>query len=125
MEQPTFADLEYEGKKGKTRRELFLERVDGLIPWQRLEQHGLGHGLFKEINRHLESQGLRLREGTFVDASIIVAPSSSKNWTGQRDPEIHETKPGNQWHFRMKAHLGTDADTGIVHSMTATPAIRG
>ena len=154
MDQPTFADLEYQGKKRKTRRELFLERMDALIPWQKLEErirpsypkpgngrrpyplpvmlrihcvqlcynlsdpgmedllyeaesvrrfvglnltealpdettilqfrhllerHELGKGLLEEINAHLESQGLRLREGTIVDASIIEAPSSTKN----------------------------------------------
>ena len=197
MGQPTFADLEYQGKKRKTRRELFLERMDGLIPWQKLEgrirpvyatrgkgrrpcplpvmlrihcvqlfynlsdpgmedllyeaesvrrfvglnltealpdettilnfrhlleRHGLGQGLLEEINAHLESQGLRLREGTIVDASIIEAPSSAKNRSGERDPEMHQTKKGNQWHFGMKAHIGVDADTGIVHSMSTTAA---
>ena len=197
MDQPTFADLEYRGKKRKTRRELFLERMDGLIPWQKLEgrirpvyakrgkgrrpyplpvmlrihcvqlfynlsdpgmedllyeaesvrrfvglnltealpdettilnfrhlleRHELGKGLLEEINAHLESQGLRLREGTIVDASIIEAPSSTKNRSGERDPEMHQTKKGNQWHFGMKAHIGVDADTGIVHSMSTTAA---
>ena len=75
-----------------------------------------------EINAHLESQGLRLREGTIVDATIIEAPSSTKNRTGERDPEMHQTKKGNQWHFGMKAHIGVDSGTGIVHSMTATAA---
>ena len=197
MDQPTFADLEYEGKKRKTRRELFLERMDGLIPWQNLEErilpfypkagkgrrpyplavmlrvhcvqlfynpsdpgmedllyeaesvrrfvglslsealpdettilnfrhllerHRLGQGLLEEINAHLESQGLRLREGTIVDASIIEAPSSTKNRSGERDPEMHQTKKGNQWHFGMKAHIGVDSETGIVHSLSTTGA---
>ena len=197
MDQPTFADLEYQGKKRKTRRELFLERMDGLIPWQLLEdrlrpfypkagrgrhpyplsvmlrvhcvqifynlsdpgmedllyesapvrrfaglklsgplpdettilnfrhlleQHSLGQGLLEEINANLESQGLRLREGTIVDATIIEAPSSTKNRTGERDPEMRQTKKGNQWHFGMKAHIGVDGETGIVHSMSATGA---
>ena len=181
MDQPTFADLP---KKRKTRRELFLERMDGLIPWQKLEErirpsypkpgrsrihcvqlfynlsdpgmedllyeaesvrrfvglnltealpdettilnfrhllerHQLGKGLLEEINAHLESQGLRLREGTIVDASIIEAPSSTKNRSRERDPEMHQT---NQWHFGMKAHIGVDADTGIVHSLSTTAA---
>ena len=197
MDQPTFADLEYQGKKRKTRRELFLERMDGLIPWQSLEgrirpvypkagkgrhpyplpvmfrvhcvqlfynlsdpgmedllyesepvrrfaglklsgplpdestilhfrhlleNHSLGQGLLEEINAHLDSQGLRLREGTIVDATIIEAPSSTKNQARERDPEMHQTKKGNQWHFGMKAHIGVDCETGIVHSMTATAA---
>ena len=195
MDQPTFADLEYQGKKRKTRRELFLERMDGLIPWQNLEdrirplypkagwgrhpyplsamlrvhcvqlfynlsapgmedllyesdpvrrfvglklsgplpdettilnfrhlleRHSLGQGLLEEINAHLESQGLRLREGTIMDATIIEAPSSTKNRAG--DPEMHQTKKGNQRHFGMKAHIGVDSETGIVHSMSTTSA---
>ena len=197
MEQPTFSDLEYQGKERKTRRELFLERMDGLIPWQKLEgrihpfypkagrgrhpyplpvmlrihcvqlfynlsdpgmedllyesdpvrrfvglkltgplpdeatilnfrhlleKYHLGQGLLEEINAHLESQGLRLREGTIVDATIIEAPSSTKNRNRERDPEMHQTKEGNQWHFGMKAHIGVDSETGIVHSLSTTAA---
>ena len=197
MDQTTFADLDYQNKKRKTRRELFLERMDGLIPWERLEEcirpvypkagkgrqpyplpvmlrihcvqlcynlsdpgmedllyesesvrrfaglrlsdalpdettilnfrhlleeHSLGQGLLEEINAQLESQGLKLREGTIVDATIIEAPSSTKNRAGERDPEMHQTKKGNQWHFGMKAHIGVDSETGIVHSMSATAA---
>ena len=87
-----------------------------------LEKHQLGQSLLEEINAHLESQGLKLREGTIVDATIIEAPSSTKNRTGERDPEMHQTKKGNQWHFGMKAHIGVDSGTGIVHSMSATAA---
>jgi IS5 family transposase len=87
-----------------------------------LEQHELGQGLFQEINRDLEAQGLRLREGTIVDASIIEAPSSTKNRTGERDPEMHQTKKGNQWHFGMKLHIEVDSETGVMHSMTTTAA---
>ena len=197
MDQRTFADLEYDDKKRTTRRERFLERMDGLIPWERLEErirpfypkagrgrrpydlsvmlrihcvqlfynlsdpgmedmlyeiesvrrfvgvrlsgplpdettilnfrhlvdsHDLGEGLFEEINGHLESRGLRLREGTIVDASIIEAPSSTKNRCGERDPEMHQTKKGDEWHFGMKVHIGADAQTGVVHSVTTTPA---
>ena len=87
-----------------------------------LERHSLGEGLLQEINAHLESQGLRLREGTIVDASIIEAPSSTKNRAGERDPAMHQTKKGNQWYFGMKVHIGVDAETGLVHSMSATAA---
>ena len=87
-----------------------------------LEKHGLGQGLLEEIDAQLEAQGLRFREGTIVDASIIEAPSSTKNRARERDPEMHQTKRGNQWHFGMKAHIGVDCETGIVHSMTATAA---
>ena len=197
MYQPTFADLEYEGKKLKTRREKFLERMDGLIPWEQLEErvrpfypkagrgrrpyelstmlrihcvqlfynlsdpgmedmlyevesvrrfaglklsgplpdettilnfrhllekHELGAVLFEEIGCHLESQGLRLQAGTIVDASIIAAPSSTKNRSKERDPEMHQTKKGNEWHFGMKVHIGVDSQTGVEHSVSTTPA---
>ena len=197
MEQVTFADVEYEGKKRRTRRELFLERMEALIPWERLEARirplypkagpgaaavpvggaaegslraavlqperpgdgghavrdrvgaavrgaafdgsaagrdddselsapagaaRLGRGLFEEINAHLAERGYRVRAGTIVDASIIAAPSSTKNREGARDPEMHQTRKGNEWHFGMKAHIGVDAETGLVHGVRATPA---
>ena len=197
MDQPTFSDLEYQAKERKTRREVFLERMDELVRWQSLEEclrpfypkagkgrrpyplavmlrihcvrlfynlsdpgmedllyeaesvrrfvglklsealpdettilnfrhllerHNLGQGLFEEINAYLESQGLRLREGTIVDASIIEAPSSIKNRAKGRDPEMHQTKKGNEWHFGMKVHIGVDADTGLMHSVSTTAA---
>ena len=197
MKQKTFAELEYENKKKKTRRERFLERMDALIPWKRLEKrirryyptagrgrrpyplavmlrihcvqllynlsdpamedmlyeiesvrrfvgvklagqipdettilnfrhllekHSLGKKLFDEIGHHLSLQGLMLREGTIVDASINAAPTSTKNVDGERDPEMHQTKKGNEWHFGMKIHIGVDDELGIVHSVTATAA---
>lgn len=197
MDQKSFADLEYEHKKRKTRREKFLERMDGLMPWKRLEKkikrhypkpgkgrrpyplsvmlrihcvqlfynlsdpamedmlyeiesvrrfvgvklsgpipdettilkfrhllerNGLGKKLFDEINADLEEQGLMLREGTIVDASIISAPSSTKNQDNSRDPEMHQTKKGNQWYFGMKMHIGVDDEQGLVHSVTTTAA---
>lgn len=87
-----------------------------------LERHRLGEGLLAEINTHLASQGLRLRQGTVVDATLIEAPASTKNRAGQRDPEMRQVKKGNQWHFGMKLHIGADAQTGLVHSFTTTPA---
>jgi IS5 family transposase len=87
-----------------------------------LEKRHLGKGLFQEINRYLEDQGLRLREGTIVDASIIESPSSTKNRAGSRDPEMHQVKKGNQYYFGMKLHIGVDAETGLVHSFSTTPA---
>ena len=197
MEQATFAELEHDAKKRRTRRELFLEKMDGLIPWEQLEsriepfypkagrgrrpyslatmlrvhcvqlfydvsdpgmedllyeaesvrrfaglrlsvplqdettilkfrhlleEHGLGEGLFEEINAHLAAGGHSLRRGTIVDASIIEAPTSTKNRQRERDPEMHQPKKGNQWHFGMKAHVGVDADSGLTHSMETTPA---
>jgi IS5 family transposase len=197
MEQITFSDAEYDHKKRKTRREKFLERMEELIPWEKLERkirrhypkagkgrhpyplstmlrihcvqlfynlsdpamedmlyeidsvrrfarlkitgpipdestilkfrhllekHSLGTKLFEEINRHLAAQGLMLREGTIVDASIVSAPSSTKNQSGERDPEMHQTKKGNEWHFGMKMHIGVDDELGLVHSLSTTPA---
>ena len=87
-----------------------------------LEERQLGEGLMEEINRHLASQGLRLREGTIVDASIIEAPSSTKNGAGERDPQMRQTKKGNEWRFGMKVHIGVDSETGVVHSMSTTSA---
>ncbi len=197
MEQATFAELEHDLKTRRTRREVFLETMDGLVPWERLETriepfypkagrgrrpyplsvmlrvhcvqlfytlsdpgmedllyevksvrrfvglrlsgalpdettilhfrhlletHGLGETLFEEINAHLASLGHRLSKGTIVDASLIAAPSSTKNRKGERDPEMHQTKKGNQWHFGMKAHIGVDAQSGLTHSVETTPA---
>ncbi len=197
MGQATFADLEYVSQKRVTRREKFLARMDGLIPWERLEgrirpfypkegrgrrpyalsvmlrvhcvqlfynlsdpgmedllhevesvrrfvglrlsgplpdettilefrhlleRHGLGEVLLGGINEHLASRGLRLREGTIVDASLIEAPSSTKNKAGRRDPEMRQTKKGNQWYFGMKAHIGVGVRSGVVHSLCTTAA---
>ena len=197
MDQATFAELEHDGKKRTTRRERFLAKMDGLIPWERLERriephypkpgrgrrpyplgtmlrvhcvqlfynlsdlgmedllfevesvrrfaglrltgplpdetmilrfrhllekHDLGGALFAEINAHLESRGHRLKRGTIVDASIIDAPSSTKNEAGERDPEMHQTKKGNQWYFGMKAHIGVDSESGLTHTLATTPA---
>ena len=197
MEQATFAELEHTLKKRRTRREVFLEKMDALIPWGRLEariepfypkagrgrrpyplavmlrvhcvqlfynlsdpgmedllyevesvrrfvglrlsgalpdettilnfrhlleKHGLGEALFEEINAHLASLGHRLKTGTIVDASLIAAPSSTKNRSGGRDPEMRQTKKGNQWYFEMKAHIGVDAQSGLTHSLETTPA---
>ena len=191
-----FADLEYESKKHKTRRERFLERMDALIRWERLldqikpyypkagkgrvpyelesmlrvhcvqlfynlsdpamedmlyeiesvrrftgislskvpdettilnfrhllESHGLGQVLFESIKEHLSEAGLMLKEGRIVDASIIEAPSSTKNRKRERDPEMKQTRKGNQWHFGMKLHVGVDDKSGLVHSLATTSA---
>lgn len=197
MDQVSFSDVEYDQKKRKTRREVFLGRMDGLIPWSRLERrvrrhypksgrgrrpyplsvmlrihcvqlfynlsdpamedmlyevesvrrfvglkltgtlpdettilnfrhllekHQLGRKLFEEINRHLNAQGLALKEGTIIDASIISAPTSTKNKNKSRDPEMHQTKKGNEWYFGMKMHIGVDDTLGLVHSIATTAA---
>ena len=197
MHQPTFARVEFERDGYKTRRQKFLERLDGLVPWQRfeaaiephypkpgrgrrpyplsvmlrihtvqlcynlsdpgmedllheaesvrafcfltlsepipdettilnfrhlLERHSLGSRILQLINEHLTSKGLKLSEGSIVDATIISAPSSTKNRGRARDPEMHQTKKGKQWFFGMKLHIGADRDTGLVHNFTTTPA---
>ena len=197
MDQVTFSDLEYENKKRKTRREKFLERMDALVPWKKLEKrirryypkpgrgrrpyplsvmlrihcvqlfynlsdpamedmlyeiesvrrfvglklsgpipdettilnfrhllekYNLGAKLFEAINQHLADHELMLREGTIVDASIVSAPTSTKNKNKARDPEMHQTKKGNEWHFGMKMHIGVDESFGLVHSVSTTPA---
>lgn len=195
--QLTFADSEFSQKRRKTRKEIFLGRMDKLIPWKRLEgiikphypkagngrrpyplstmlrihcmqnwyslsdpamedalyeiasmrlfaglsldkkipdhttimnfrhlleRKGLSRKLFNEVNLWLSDAGILLKEGTLVDATIIEAPTSTKNKTSERDPEMHQTKKGNEWHFGMKAHIGVDARTGITHSFTTTAA---
>lgn len=87
-----------------------------------LEENGIGEKIFKDVNDRLEKAGLMMHGGTIVDATIISAPSSTKNKTGKRDPEMHQTKKGNQWYHGMKVHSGVDAGTGYVHTITATAA---
>jgi transposase, IS5 family len=87
-----------------------------------LERHGLSGRIFEAVKVHLEAKGMLLRQGTIVDATIISAPSSTKNRSGARDPEMHQTKKGNQWYFGMKAHIGVDAESGLVHTVIGTPA---
>jgi transposase, IS5 family len=87
-----------------------------------LEEHDLGRRLFDEVGRHLAAKGLKVTTGTIVDATIINAPSSTKNAQKARDPEMHQTKKGNQWYFGMKAHFGVDSRTKLIHAAVATPA---
>jgi IS5 family transposase len=87
-----------------------------------LERHGLSKQLFAEVNGLLTEQGLLLREGTTVDATLIAAPPSTKNREGKRDPEMTQTKKGNQWYFGMKAHIGVDDQSGLVHTVVSTTA---
>ena len=87
-----------------------------------LERHQLGTALFATINAQLAARGLQVREGTIVDSTIISAPSSTKNRERARDPEMHQTRKGRQWFFGMKLHTGTDARTGLVHSLSTTAA---
>ena len=196
MYQPTFGDLEHDQKRKRTRREVFLDEMEQVVPWKRLlalimkdwpkgkngrppypaetmlrihflqqwfaygdlameealyesmilrrfarvsmntlpdettilnfrhrlEEKNLAKDLFDAVNAELESKGLLLRTGTVVDATIIHAPSSTKNSTGQRDPEMHQTRKGNQWYHGMKAHIGADDQSGLVHTLVTTAA---
>lgn len=87
-----------------------------------LETHRLGATLFETVKRHLAARGVRVATGTIVDATIISAPSSTKNTAQARDPEMHQTAKGKQWYFGMKAHVGVDTRTKLIHSATATAA---
>ena len=198
MQQSSFSELEYSGKKKVTRRDRFLAVLEAVTPWESLlaviepvypkgrrgrppirlevmlrmylaqqclglsdegiedalydsqairrfvgidlgresspdattllkfrrllEDNALTKGLFEAVNEALSEQGLLLRQGTVVDATIIAAPPSTKNRKKSRDPEMHQTKKGNQWYFGMKAHIGVDAVSGAVHSVVGTAA---
>lgn len=87
-----------------------------------IEENKIGEQLFRAINYVLEQAGCMMKGGTIVDATIINAPSSTKNAKGERDPEMHQTKKGNEWRFGMKCHVGVDAGSGLVHTITATAA---
>jgi IS5 family transposase len=87
-----------------------------------LERHELTKQVFAEVNAMLSERGVLMREGTIVDATIIAAPPSTKNQGHARDPQMHQTKKGNAWHFGMKAHVGVDLDSGLVHTVTGTAA---
>mgnify|MGYP001243355657 FL=1 len=87
-----------------------------------LEAHALSLQIMATINATLAARGLMLKTGTVVDATLIAAPSSTKNASGERDPEMHQTRKGNQWYFGMKAHIGVDAESGLVHTVLGTAA---
>ena len=197
--QVSFAQAEYEKKKKRTRREVFLEKMEQVVPWSRLveviephypksgkrgrppiglermlrmyfvqqwygladeavedaiydsqalrnfmaidlgrqsvpdattlmgfrhllEAHELTQAMLAEINAMLKEQGLLMSQGTLVDATLIAAPSSTKNQAHSRDPEMHQTKKGNQWYFGLKAHIGVDRESGLVHTLKTTAA---
>ncbi|MBS0427876.1 MAG: IS5 family transposase [Proteobacteria bacterium] len=197
MSQLSFSDAEYAGKRKKTRREVFLQEMELVVPWKvllkiiephypvagrgrrpyalesmlrvhlmqnwfalsdpamedalyemaslrsftrlslnepipdettilnfrhLLEANDLAEDILESINALLARKGLLLKQGSIVDATIIAAPSSTKNASGERDPEMHQTRKGNQWFFGMKAHIGVDADSGLVHTVTTTAA---
>ena len=112
--------------RGFARIDLSAEGVPDattLLKFRRLlETHDLCKGLFTAINTDLTARGLLLREGTLVDATLIAAPSSTKNQQRARDPAMHQTKKGNQWYFGLKAHIGADRDSTLVHTVVVTAA---
>jgi len=112
--------------RGFARIDLAAEGVPDattLLKFRRLlETHDLCKGLFTAINADLTARGLLLREGTLVDATLIAAPSSTKNQDKQRAPEMHQTRKGNPWYFGMKAHIGADRDSKLVHTVVVTAA---
>lgn len=87
-----------------------------------LEEHQIGAAMLATVNEHLQKKGVRIATGTIVDATIIHAPSSTKNQNQERDPEMHQTRKGKQWYFGMKAHVGVDSKTKLIHSVVATAA---
>lgn len=87
-----------------------------------LEKHNLGDQIFETVKAHLKANGMAMKQGTIIDATLIAAPSSTKNKKGERDPEMHQTKKGNQWYFGMKVHIGVDKDSGLIHSVETTAA---
>jgi transposase, IS5 family len=197
--QSSFAQAEYDKKKKRTRREIFLEKMEQVVPWVRLaeviephypksgkrgrppiglermlrmyfvqqwygladeavedaiydsqalrnfmgidlsresvpdattlmgfrhllEAHDLAQAMLVEVNAMLIERGLLMSKGTLVDATLMAAPSSTKNREHARDPEMHQTKKGNQWHFGLKAHIGVDQESGLVHTLVTTAA---
>lgn len=90
--------------------------------WNLLVKNGLQAKLFTQVVAALTEQGLILKKGTIVDSTIIFAPSSTKNKEKRRDPDAHQVKKGNTWYFGYKAHIGVDKDSGLVHTVAATPA---
>lgn len=107
---------------GLSSAEQFPDRVSILRYRHLIEEHQRNEQTLATVNATLTDKGLMLREGTVVDLSLIAAPSSTKSLGGQRDPEMHQTKKGNQWHFGMKFHIGVNGDSGMVHTVLGTPA---
>lgn len=144
MDQLSFSEAEYNLKKKKTRRERFLEQMNALIPWKQLENKirrhypRAGNGrqpypldvmlrihclqLFYNLSDRAMEEGFSLKEGTIVDATIISAPTSTKNREGEHAPAMQQAKKGNEKHFGMKRHIGTDDAAGCIHSVETTAA---
>lgn len=122
MEEALFETALYREFAGLSSVERIPDRVSILRFRHLLEEHQLAPQILAVVNATLADKGLMLKQGTVVDATLIAAPSSTKNQDGERDPEMHQTKKGNQWHFGMKAHIGVDADSGLVHTVVGTAA---
>ncbi len=122
MEEALFETALYREFAGLSSVERIPDRVSILRFRHLLEEHQLAPKILAVVNATLADKGLMLKQGTVVDATLIAAPSSTKNQDGERDPEMHQTKKGNQWHFGMKAHIGVDADSGLVHTVVGTAA---
>ena len=121
-EEALFEMVIYRDFVGLSGTDRIPDRVSILRFRHLLETHELSPRILQIINDKLSAQGLMLKSGTVVDATLIAAPSSTKNKDGKRDPEMHQVKKGNQWHFGMKAHIGVDAETGLVHTVIGTAA---
>ena len=122
MEEALFETTLYCEFAGLSSVERIPDRVSILRFRHLLEEHQLAPQMLAVVNATLADKGLMLKQGTVVDATLIAAPSSTKNKDGERDPEMHQTKKGNQWHFGMKCHIGADADSGLVHTVVGTSA---
>lgn len=122
MEEALFDTPLYRSFAGLGNNDRLPDRVSILRFGHLMEGHDLAKQFFETVNDMLRAKGLMLQSGTVVDATIIAAPSSTKNSTGKRDPEMHQTKKGNQWHHGMKAHIGADAESGLVHAVVGTSA---
>jgi len=122
MEEALFETALYREFAGLSSVERIPDRVSILRFRHLREEHQLAPQILAVVNATLADKGWMLKQGTVVDATLIAAPSSTKNQDGERDPEMHQTKKGNQWHFGMKAHIGVDADSGLVHTVVGTAA---
>ena len=121
-EEALFETSFYRDFVGVSGAQRIPDRVSILRFRHLLERHELSPKILQIINAKLAANGLLLKSGTVVDATLIAAPSSTKNSTGERDPGLHQVKKSNQWHFGMKAHIGVDAESGLVHTVIGTAA---
>ncbi|MBA3916249.1 MAG: IS5 family transposase [Acidobacteriales bacterium] len=126
LSDPAMEEALYEISSMRRFAKLTLQAIPDettILNFRRLiEANDLAPMIFDRVNALLIRKGLMLKRGSIVDATIIAAPSSTKNADGKRDPEMHQTKKGNQWYFGMKAHIGVDTDSGLVHTVVTTPA---